>query len=71
LSGSDSDLIARIRMEYAEMPGLALTRAQATRLWHLDAGVCERVLKHLVREKFLAELAGGRFLHLGCAPAAR
>jgi hypothetical protein len=71
LTEIDSDLIARIRMEYTEMPGLALTRAQATRLWYLEASVCERVLQHLVRERFLAELRGGRFLRLTSAPAAR
>jgi hypothetical protein len=67
----NADLLCRIRMEYMEMPGLSLTRTQASRLWHLDSSVCEGVLTHLVRESFLAELAGGRFARLDCAPAAR
>jgi hypothetical protein len=67
----DADLLRRIRMECMEMPGLSLTRTQASRLWHLESGVCESVLTHLVRESFLAELAGGRFTRLDCAPAAR
>ncbi len=67
----DSDLVERIRMEYVEMPGLALTREQARRLWQLDPSLCEQVLEHLVCEKFLAELAGGRFMRQESAPAAR
>ncbi len=67
----DPVLLNRIRREYIEMPGLALTRAQATRLWHLDAGICERLLRHLVRENFLAEFSGGRFIRLGRVLAAR
>ena len=30
------DLLARIQMEYLEMPGLHLTSQQARRLWNLD-----------------------------------
>jgi hypothetical protein len=30
------DLLNRVRGEYAEMPGLTLTLAQAQRLWGLD-----------------------------------
>jgi hypothetical protein len=33
-------LVARIRGEYREMPGLRLTFAQACRLWQLDAPTC-------------------------------
>ena len=29
-------VLQRIRAEFREMPGLKLTAAQATRLWHLD-----------------------------------
>jgi hypothetical protein len=34
--------------EYAELPGLKLTRAQARRLFGLRADVCDRVLDTLV-----------------------
>lgn len=49
---SDS-LVARIRGEYREMPGLRLTVAQACRLWQIDAAVCEAVLHTLIEERFL------------------
>jgi hypothetical protein len=43
-------LLARIRAEYREMPGLCLTAAQAARLWDLTPGVCAEVLQALVAE---------------------
>jgi hypothetical protein len=45
--------LARARSEYLEMPGLQLTRAQAARLWALDARTCEAVLDALVDTRFL------------------
>jgi hypothetical protein len=33
-------VVFRIRAEYAEMPGLKLTAAQAQRLWGLDRQSC-------------------------------
>ncbi len=59
------ELLNRIKMEYLEMPGLALTRRQASRLWNLAAPVCDRALAELVREEFLSEAAGGAFLRRG------
>jgi hypothetical protein len=38
-------LLARIRGEYREMPGLRLTVAQACRLWQLDAPTCTAVIE--------------------------
>ncbi len=46
-------LVARVRGEYCEMPGLRLTLAQACRLWQMDASTCERVLEQLVGDRFL------------------
>lgn len=46
-------LVARVRAEFIEMPGLRLTVAQATRLWGLEAAVCLAVIESLVRAKFL------------------
>jgi len=60
----DEQLIARIRAEFLEMPGLHLTLAQARRLWHLDDGVCRAALDELVRARFLTRHANGAFTRL-------
>jgi hypothetical protein len=39
--------------EYLEMPGLALTKPQAQRLWDLDGKTCEVLLEEMVSAKFL------------------
>ena len=44
----DKELLFRIEAEFAEMPGLKLTLAQAARLFHADAARCQRVLIRLV-----------------------
>ena len=43
-------LVARVRGEYGEMPGLRLTVPQACHLWHIDVSTCEMVFEQLVRE---------------------
>ena len=43
----------RIVAEYREMPGLALTPAQAQRLWGCDSDTCRCVTEILVREGML------------------
>ena len=43
-------LIARVRREYREMPGLCLTFAQACRLWQVDAPTCQALLDQLLKE---------------------
>lgn len=43
----------RIQAEYAEMPGLSVTLAQAQRLWALDRQTCERILMALVERGVL------------------
>ena len=60
-------LVARIRGEYIEMPGLRLTFAQACRLWQMDGPTCERVLEQLVREAFLHKTANGTYIALPAA----
>jgi len=57
-------LVARIRGEYQEMPGLRLTFAQACRLWQVDAATCQRLLDQLVRETFLYKTNGGAYIAL-------
>jgi DNA-binding IclR family transcriptional regulator len=51
----------RVRGEYREMPGLALTLAQAARLWSLDAATCSDVLTSLVELGYLTRRADGAF----------
>jgi hypothetical protein len=55
-------LVARIRGEYREMPGLRLTFAQACRLWQVDASTCEAVLHTLLKEHFLTRTKDGAFV---------
>jgi hypothetical protein len=45
----DQRLRRRIKGEFAEMPGLRLTLAQAARFFDLSPADCERVLADLVR----------------------
>jgi hypothetical protein len=47
------DLVALIRSEYDEMPGLCLTRAQVQRLWLLEPAACDSVLRAMVDAGFL------------------
>lgn len=56
------DLLARVRAEYLELPGLNLTPAQAQRLWHLDRAQCDRLLSRLVDERFLHRTRHGTFV---------
>jgi hypothetical protein len=55
-------LIARIRSEYEEMPGLRLTASQGQRLWCLERHTCEVVLSQLVADKFLKQSTAGHYL---------
>jgi hypothetical protein len=48
-------LVARVRGEYFEMPGLRVTLAQACRLWQVDVFTCEMLLEYLVRVGFLCK----------------
>ena len=55
-------LLRRIRGEYWEMPGLALTLKQAERLWNLERRECADLLDHLVDAGFLACTSLGMFV---------
>lgn len=61
---TDSDLEIRIRAEFAEMPGLKLTLAQASRLFNVERVRCQRILEGLVTHGDLWT-AGGSFLRIG------
>ena len=56
-----SPIIRRIQSEYAEMPGLKLTEAQARRLWALDGDTCRLVLVTLIERRFLKRTASGMY----------
>jgi hypothetical protein len=55
-------VLQRIRAEFREMPGLKLTAAQATRLWHLDPNHSEALLNTLVIDGVLRQRADGAYL---------
>ena len=55
-------VLARIRAEFLEMPGLLINAAQAQRLWGLERTVCEIILAALQEEGFLKRLEDGTFL---------
>jgi hypothetical protein len=61
-SAGGPDLMARIRMEFVEMPGMRLTRPQARRLWNLNQAACDELLDALVEEGFLKQTSDGAFL---------
>jgi hypothetical protein len=56
------DAMTLIRMEYHELPGLALTFWQAQRLWNLSDQLCEVALQSLVRDGFLTVTSSGTFV---------
>lgn len=69
--GRTDALFERIVAEYREMPGLKLTRAQAARLWCLDALECEALLEGLVTAGFLRITPTGAFVWTGVSMPAR
>jgi hypothetical protein len=61
-------LLRRIRVEYAEMPGLRLTATQAARLFALRIDVCVRVLGQLVEVQELRRDDAGAYVRNGTLP---
>jgi hypothetical protein len=55
-------LLARIRSEYLEMPGLRLTLLQARRLWGLDVLTCASALAVLESAGFLQTTRDGAYV---------
>ena len=58
------DVIARVRAEFVEMPGLRLTREQVQRLCGVEPLMCSAVLTALVDAKFLCANSDGTFARL-------
>jgi hypothetical protein len=58
----DAALLRRIRSEYREMPGHALSIRQAQRMWNLPRVDCERLLHELVDAGFLSCTELGLFV---------
>ncbi|MBY0493882.1 MAG: hypothetical protein K2Y23_06675 [Cyanobacteria bacterium] len=61
-SADDASLIGRIRGEYIEMPGLALTEAQLCRLSGLDTASGKRILETLTTQHFLVRTEQGIYV---------
>jgi hypothetical protein len=58
------DVLARIRAEYLEMPGLRLTSQQMQRLCGVERMLCKTVLDSLVDAKFLCVKSDGAYARL-------
>ena len=54
-------LVARIKGEFIEMPGVRLTADQGRRVWGLDCDRCREVLCVLVKRRFLTLGADGTY----------
>ena len=61
LTSSDARAAARVRDEFAALPGLALTAEQARLVFDLDRERCDSILGALVLEGFLHRTAHGAF----------
>jgi hypothetical protein len=57
----DKRLLARVRGEYRELPGMRLTIEQAMRLWDLDRQACARIFDLLVASHDLEIDGTGRY----------
>jgi hypothetical protein len=55
-------LLERVRTQYRDMPGLKLTKPQATRLFGVAPSVCATMLRALVMENFLSRTGEGLFV---------
>jgi hypothetical protein len=58
-TASCAEVLARLRAEYLEMPGMRLTAAQVQRLCGVERASCQWALDRLVAAKFLCVKDGG------------
>lgn len=56
-----TELAARARAEFREMPGMCLTTAQAARLWQLSPDQAQNLLLELVKAGILIRPDGQRY----------
>jgi hypothetical protein len=61
-TGLKRDMMRRICSEYRQMPGLALDRERARRLWQVDRALCGELLESLVEARFLRRKSNGRYV---------
>jgi CheY-like chemotaxis protein len=61
LTPRDSPAVARVRQEFAALPGLSLTAEQARLVFDLDRERCDSILGALLAEGFLALTPYGAF----------
>ena len=61
-SAPPSQLLARIRSEYREMPGLRMTILQARRFWGIDILTCSAALSQLTSSGFLLMTRDGAYM---------
>jgi hypothetical protein len=66
-----ADAAELLRMEYAEMPGLALTAWQAQRLCNLSSDVCDTALRTLLDAGFLRTSTDGVYRRAASSPTVR
>ena len=57
------DAVELLRVEYLEMPDLALTPSQVAALLDLDGVTTAAVLRALEESRFLERTPTGRFIH--------
>jgi hypothetical protein len=55
-SMSTARLLARIRREFKDHPGIVVTLPQAQRRWSLDESHCTRAFERLMAEGFLSQV---------------
>ena len=64
------DVVARrVLAEFNEMPGLALTVSQASRLFGIDQDVCRVILDTLVDMAYLRQTSAGMIIRGERVPA--
>ena len=59
------DLMRRVQAEYAEMPGLSVTLAQAQRLLAIDRPTCALIFRSLIKRGLLRRTSRGRYVRPG------
>jgi hypothetical protein len=62
------DWLRLVQSEYAEMPGLHLSKRQAQRMWDLDAGSADVIFDALEASNFLRRMPNDVYIRadLGC-----